>query len=130
MDFELNQNHCTPLDTTDGTDNCAGNSVTPLRVAGDELVTYDLSQGGTHPTISLRTWDGSVWGPASVLSSSTTPAATGSVNTSSIASADSGGLCSLTGFPACPSTGLSPYTFGEASVNLGLIFNPNSCHSF
>src|SRR5439155_1254660 len=99
--FEIDQDANLKLDSygtsTDGTDVCAGNGVTPARVAGDELVTYDLSQGGTHPTISLRTWSGSAWGAASILSTSTTPSATGSVNTTSIPPGQSGGLCSLTG---------------------------------
>src|SRR5262245_53183476 len=79
MDFEFNQS---------GT--LSGNGVTPVRTAGDLLITYDLSQGGTHPVLSLRRWTGSAWGPATDLTSSGT--ATGSINSSAIATADSDGL--------------------------------------
>src|SRR5215217_3995497 len=72
MDFELNQKFCDPTATPT---NCAnnGNGVTPetpVRTDGDKLITYDLSQGGTNPTISIRTWDGSQWGPATLISGS------------------------------------------------------------
>src|SRR5206468_9046834 len=65
MDFELNQKFCDPSATPT---NCANNGVgvtpeTPLRTVGDKLITYDLAQGGTVPTISIRTWTGSDWGP-------------------------------------------------------------------
>src|SRR5439155_1983665 len=64
MDFELNQKLC---DLTATPTNCANNGrnvipETPLRTSGDKLVTYDLSKGGTVPTISIRTWDGTQWG--------------------------------------------------------------------
>src|SRR5215203_1771790 len=65
MDFELNQKFCDPTATPT---NCAnnGNGVrpeTPVRTVGDKLITYDLSQGGTNPTISIRRWTGSAWSP-------------------------------------------------------------------
>src|SRR5262249_23305028 len=48
MDFELNQNFCNPSGTPT---NCANNSITPpetpVRKAGDKLITYDLAKGGT-----------------------------------------------------------------------------------
>ena len=53
MDFELNK-----LSTL------SSNGVTPVRSVGDLLITYDLSQGGTNPVLSLRTWNGSAWGAA------------------------------------------------------------------
>ncbi len=43
------------------------NGLTPIRSIGDVLVIYDLSQGGTHPTLSIRRWTGSAWGPAADL---------------------------------------------------------------
>jgi hypothetical protein len=121
MDFELNQKFCDPNASPT---NCAGNGVTPLRTAGDKLITYDLSQGGTVPTISIRSWDGSAWGAASVISG---PGGTavGSVNTSTIPTNQAGG--------AQPA-GIGqqdPFTFGEAAVAFSALFPPGgACGSF
>ena len=107
MDFEFNQSAT-----------LSGNGVTPVRTAGDLLVIYDLAQGGTHPVLSLRTWTGSAWGPATDLTSSGT--ATGSINTSPISAGDSDGLGAQ-----------SARTFGEAQLSLAAIFpNSNVCLSF
>ncbi len=112
MDFELNQEFC------DGTaTHCANNApankpavyVTPKRTAGDKLITYDLSKGGTVPTISIRTWSGSAWGPATVISVSSA-SAVGAVNSSTIASADS--------FIGAQ----DPFTFGEVALSYSAIF--------
>jgi hypothetical protein len=122
MDFELNQKFCDPAATPT---NCANNGSgvtpeTPVRTTGDKLITYDLSRGGTVPTISIRTWTGSVWGPATVISGGANALALGSVNTSTIAAADSGGLGSL-----------DPFTFGEAAINFNAIFPPGGgCGKF
>jgi uncharacterized surface anchored protein len=111
MDFEFNKNQCP------GT-GCSANGVTPLRTAGDILVIYDLSQGGTHPTLSIRRWTGSVWGPATDLTAAAD--ATGSINTSAIAAADSDGLGAQ-----------DPRTFGEAQLDLSVIFQGSTgCTSF
>jgi hypothetical protein len=120
MDFEFNQEHCTPSDPSDNGDVCAANGTTPVRTDGDLLLTYDLARGGTHPILSLRTWDGTnkKWGAPADLS--TAGSATGSINSSAITAANS--LPSL--------GGLSARTFGEASVDLDLIFDPTTCHSF
>jgi hypothetical protein len=113
MDFELNKNKC------DGSADevCAGNGVTPARTEGDILVMYDLSKGGTVPVIRVRFWNGSAWGPAINLSD--TADATGSINTSPISDADADGLGAH-----------SPRTFGEASLRLDAISDPDSCLSF
>jgi hypothetical protein len=121
MDFELNQKFCDPSATPT---NCADNGSgvtpeTPVRTVGDKLITYDLSKGGTVPTISIRTWGGSAWGPATVVSGGANPSALGSVNTSTIASADSGGLGSQ-----------DPFTFGEAAINFNALFTGGTCGSF
>jgi hypothetical protein len=123
MDFELNQKFCDPTATPT---NCANNGTgvtpeTPVRTAGDKLITYDLSRGGTIPTISIRTWTaGSVWSPATVISGGANALALGAVNTSTIAAADSGGLGAL-----------DPFTFGEAAINFNAIFPPGSpCGKF
>jgi hypothetical protein len=121
MDFELNQKFCDPTATpTNCADNGAGMTPeTPLRTMGDKLITYDLSRGGTVPTISIRTWLGSVWGPATVISGGANPLALGSVNTSTIAPADSGGIGQL-----------DPLTFGEAAISFSALFSGNECGSF
>jgi len=49
MDFEFNQ---LKTDTTPP----PGNGVTPLRTAGDLLIQYDLSQGGTNPVLFVSRW--------------------------------------------------------------------------
>ena len=59
MDFEFNHRQCTPGQTPADAD-CTANGLTPIRSSGDLLITYDLSQGGTKPTLSLREWTGSV----------------------------------------------------------------------
>jgi len=117
MDFELNQAFCDPSATPT---NCSTNGVTPIRTVGDKLITYDLSNGGTVPTISIRNWTGSAWGPATPLSGGSNPLAVGSVNTSTIAAADSGGLGSI-----------DPFTFGEAALNFSAIFpSGGACNTF
>ena len=88
--------------------------MTYVRTVGDLLVTYDLSRGGTVPTISYRLWDGSQWGPATDLTAS--GKATGSINTSAILAADSDGLGAL-----------DPRTFGEATVDMDAIFPSGTC---
>ena len=108
MDFELNQKFCDPSATPT---NCSTNGVTPVRTIGDKLITYDLANGGTVPTISIRTWLGLVWGPPTDLTAAAE--ALGSVNTSAIAATDSGGLGSLDSF-----------TFGEAAIPISALF-PN-----
>jgi hypothetical protein len=117
MDFELNQKFCEPTAPTPAT--CSSNGVTPVRSVGDKLITYDLSKGGTVPVISIRTWNGSVWGPASIISG---PGGTalGSVNTTLLAAADTGGMGAQ-----------DPYTFGEVAVNFIAIFPPGGqCGTF
>ncbi|MEO7449038.1 MAG: hypothetical protein ABI336_12270 [Humibacillus sp.] len=116
MDFELNQKFCDPAATPT---NCANNGKdvtpeTPIRTSGDKLVTYDLSKGGTVPTISIRTWSGSVWGSPTVISA-TSASAVGSVNTTAILAANSGGLGAL-----------DAYTFGEASIAFTALFPAGS----
>ena len=111
MDFELNQKFCDPSATPT---NCSTNGVTPVRTVGDKLITYNLSNGGTVATIEIRTWGiptAGVWGPATDLTAA--GEALGTVNTSAIAAADSGGIGSL-----------SSFTFGEASISIAALF-PN-----
>ncbi|MFD5794025.1 hypothetical protein ACFWIO_10895 [Streptomyces diastatochromogenes] len=131
MDFELNQKFCDPKATPT---NCANNgsseTATPIRTAGDKLITYDLAQGGSTPTISIRSWTGSAWGPASVISGGRNPSAVGSINTSTIAANQADAL----GFPPPmngSSVSLDPFTFGEAAISYDAIFPAGGpCTSF
>lgn len=117
MDFEFNAGD---QGTTNGF---------PNRIAGDLLVEYKLAQGGTNAQLFLYEWltaaaQGSCessnkypcWGNKMDLTAA--GIATGSVNTSA-ADASSIGLDSL-----------SPYTFGEASIDLSQIFPEGECQSF
>jgi hypothetical protein len=129
MDFELNKEFC------DGTaDHCANNGtsrdpvyVTPKRTSGDKLVTYDLSKGGTVPTISIRTWTGSVWGSATVISGGTNPDALGSINTSTIPSSGTGGA---SGGLTTALGSQDPFTFGETAISFEALFGSGACGSF
>jgi hypothetical protein len=121
MDFELNKEFC------DGTaTHCANNGtrkvplyVTPKRTSGDKLITYDLSQGGTNPSISIRTWTGSQWGPATLIETSgATAQALGAVNTNTIFAGASDGLGQQ-----------DPYTFGEAAISFQALFG-SECGTF
>ena len=121
MDFELNHEFC------DGTaTHCANNGtsknpvyVTPKRTTGDKLITYDLSKGGTVPGISVRTWNGSAWGTANVISGGSSADALGSVNTSGLLAANTGGLGSQDAF-----------TFGEAAISFEALFGSGACGTF
>jgi hypothetical protein len=106
MDFEFNQSSA--LST---------NGVTPVRTAGDLLVQYDLSQGGTNPVLFVSRWVTSgaasqcqasnsvpCWGTKTNLTAAGD--ATGSINTSAIPAAQSDGLGNI-----------SPRTFGEAQLD-------------
>ena len=116
MDFEFNQSNVS----------C---SVGPNRVrtAGDLLLEYSIDQGGSRADLTARTWSGTAWGaPADIDAPSTAcggnPCAAGTINSSVIPAADSDGLIT---------TGQKEArTFGEASIDLRLIFQPNSCRSF
>jgi len=118
MDFELNQRQCTPNQTPVDPD-CAGNGITPKRTTGDILVIYDLSNGGTNATISFRKWlNSDQWGSLTDLTA--LGQAVGTINTSAITAANSGGLGAL-----------DPRTFGEAQVSMSALFGSSTdCRSF
>jgi len=103
-----------------------------VRTAGDLLIQYDLTQGGTNPQLFLSEWvttgAGSLceasnstpcWGERDNLSAS--GLATGSINTSPIPVAESDGLTTV--------NPISPRTFGEASVNFSAIVG-SGCVAF
>jgi hypothetical protein len=120
MDFEFNQSSSP-----------SANGVTPIRTAGDLLVQYDLSQGGTNPQLFLSRWVTSgpktqceaanstpCWSTKVNLTSAGT--ATGSINTSAIPDAESDGLGDH-----------SARTFGEAQLSMTALFpDPTVCKSF
>src|SRR5215207_5373828 len=115
-DFEFNQSST----------NC---TVGPnkVRTAGDLLIEYSIDQGGARANITGRTWNGSAWGaPQDLDAPSATcggnPCASGTINSSPIPAADSEGIIS--------SGSLAARTFGEAQLDLRLIFQEDKCTSF
>ncbi len=120
MDFEFNQSSTT-----------SGNGVTPVRTAGDLLIQYDLSQGGTNPVLFVSRWVTSgagsqcqasnavpCWGTKTNLTAAGDAA--GSINTSAIPAAESDGLGDV-----------SARTFGEAQLDFdALTGGSNTCASF
>jgi hypothetical protein len=120
MDFEFNQS-ATPC--------TVGPNI--VRTPGDLLVEYAIDQGGARADISGRFWTGTQWGPSQDLDvpSATcpvnglpAPCAAGTINTSPIPFGESDGIIS--------SGSLAPRTFGEAQLDLRLIFNEGECTSF
>jgi uncharacterized surface anchored protein len=118
MDFEFNQSST-----------LSANQVTPVRTAGDVLIMYDLSKGGTTPTLWLSKWvtQGTpnqvceksntlpCWGKRTNLTLAGDAA--GSINTSAITSSELGPL--------------SARTFGEAQVDFDALTGGGSnCASF
>jgi hypothetical protein len=112
MDFEFNQS----------AEACpTGPNV--QRTAGDLLIEYAIDQGGARAEISGRFWTGTAWGASLDLDDGTDcdggPCAVGTISQTEIIAADSDGL------------GLKqPRTFGEAQIDLDLIFNEGECTSF
>jgi len=120
MDFEFNQSST-----------ISANGKTPVRTAGDLLIQYDLSQGGTNPQLFVSEWVTSGAG-SQCEASNTTPCwgtkqnltaageATGSINTSAIPAAESDGLGNI-----------SARTFGEAQLDFNaLTGGTEGCTSF
>lgn len=107
MDFEFNQGST-----------LSSNGVTPVRTAGDLLIIYDLSNGGTNPTLAKSIWTGTAWGTPIALNGGSDSA--GSINTSAIPANQADDLGAL-----------SARTFGEAQLRLSAIFpDPTQCSSF
>ncbi|MFE5671201.1 hypothetical protein ACFQ58_06260 [Agromyces sp. NPDC056523] len=119
MDFEFNQSEV-----------ISSNGVTPVRTAGDLLIQYDLSNGGTNPQLFLSRWVTTgnkslceaanatpCWGDRVNLTS--VGDATGSINTTAITAANADGLGAI-----------SARTFGEASVDFSAIVGTGECVSF
>ena len=118
MDFEFNKS-----------ETLSANGVTPVRSAGDLLIQYDLTQGGTNPQLFLSTWVTTGAGSQCEASNSTPcwgdrvnltaqGLATGSINTTAIPNAQSDGLGPI-----------SARTFGEATVDFDAL-GGTGCVSF
>ncbi|GAA5162200.1 MSCRAMM family protein [Ornithinimicrobium tianjinense] len=105
MDFEFNQSEA----------NCPSGP-NKVRTAGDLLIEYSIDQGGAQANMTLREWSGTAWGPATDIDGSAQ--ASGTINSSPITKMDT-----LT-------QDQSARTFGEASVDLNLIFDDTKCESF
>src|SRR5215217_1530707 len=109
MDFEFNKSKVR-----------SANGVTPVRTAGDVLIQYDLSQGGTNPTLFLSRWITGSNGEtaADCEASNSLPCWSDKVNLS--AAGDATGSINTSAIPAAESDGLgdiSPRTFGEAQID-------------
>jgi hypothetical protein len=121
MDFEFNKSST-----------ISGNGVTPVRTAGDVLIQYDLSQGGTNPQLFLSRWVTS--GASSECeASNSTPCWSDRVNLT--AQGDATGSINTTAIPAAQSEGLgnvSARTFGEAQIDFDALTGGSgaSCESF
>ena len=130
MDFEINQNPTTQLST---------NGVTVDRKAGDVLIKYDLSRGGTNPTLGFHRWvtaataDGKT--PAQACQASNTFPCWGKVQAIGVGAfqASINSAQELDPIPP-PVDGrtLSARTFGEAGIDLqgSGIFQPGVCLNF
>jgi hypothetical protein len=119
MDFEFNQSST----------NCSSGP-NKVRTTGDLLIEYTIDQGGARADITARRWTGTAWGPTQDLDAPSAtcggqPCAAGTINTSPILAADSDGLITNP-----PTAQKNARTFGEAQIDLRLIFQPNKCASF
>ena len=110
FDFEINQKAQPDLTT-------AG-AKTLNRTVGDLLISYDFQGGSQKPTLGLRTWAGSAWGPLTALNSSDSE---GDVNRVDVTDPTTAGN------PTIPA-----FEFGEAAINLTDALNlpPSQCESF
>ncbi|MEG3616260.1 SpaA isopeptide-forming pilin-related protein [Isoptericola haloaureus] len=117
MDFELNQS---------GTD--CGNGVNKERTDGDLLLEYQIDQGGKQAVVLARLWDDTAGEWGSVIDLTNVGDATGTINETAIPAGDA---TVNAGDPGeVPLGDLSPRTFGEASIDLGFLFDSEECLSF
>ena len=107
MDFEFNQS-----------DQTCSIGVNKVRTLDDFLIEYSIDQGGARADITIRKWSGTAWGPAVEFDASE---ATGTINSSPILAANTGGVST---------EDLQARTFGEASIDLDVLFEADKCTSF
>ncbi|NNU27390.1 MSCRAMM family protein [Isoptericola sediminis] len=117
MDFELNQS---------GED--CGNGVNKVRTDGDLLLEYQIDQGGKQAIVLARLWDEAAgeWGPVQDLTAVND--ATGTINETAIPANEA--IVNAGDPGEVPLGPLSPRTFGEASIDLGFLFDDEECLSF
>ena len=124
MDFELNQSST-----------MSANGKTPVRTAGDILIKYDLSKGGTQPTLGFHRWV-TTGNPATVCEASNALPCWGKGTTVLTGGASAVNLGSVVDpILAAGQSGsrtLDALTFGEASIDLQTsgIFQSNVCLNF
>lgn len=126
MDFELNRRDCTP-NTNDA--DCSANGYTPIRSAGDLLIQYDLSNGGTNPHILISSWV--TTGPKSQCeAANSTPCWSTKQDLTGTGSA---GSINMSAIPVGDSDDLGAHsarTFGEAQISFSVLFPNATCQSF
>jgi hypothetical protein len=123
IDFEFNQSNTLDM-----------NGVTPIRTAGDRLVTFDFVNGGGTPVLALLTWvtTGATsqcfsanalpcWGNRVPL---TGPGASGDVAEAAVNST------AFTDALLQPPALVQPLEFGEAGINLSKVLGTNVCEHF
>ena len=124
MDFELNQS-----------DQMSANGKTPVRTAGDILINYDLSKGGTQPTLGFHRWV-TTGNAATVCEASNTVPCWGKGTQVLAGGASAVNLSSVVdpilAAGQSSSRTLDALTFGEASIDLQTsgIFQSNVCLNF
>jgi hypothetical protein len=137
MDFEFNQ-----ADVDDPADQCAqGPNV--VRTDGDLLIEYLIDQGGARATLTARFWDdtANAWGAPQDLTTPSALCPDGDTSNDGGGTVDlgpcaSGTINNLNTIPATESDGiittgfLAQRTFGEAQIDLRLIFQENQCNTF
>jgi hypothetical protein len=120
MDFEFNRSST-----------ISSNGVTPVRTAGDLLIQYDLSQGGTNPQLFLSRW---VTTGATSQCEASNSLPCWSTKTNLTAAGDATGSINTSAIPAAESDGLGPIssrTFGEAQLDFdALTGGTDVCQSF
>jgi len=134
MDFELNQSPT-----------MSGNGVTPVRTAGDLLITYDLDSGGTVPTLGYHVWvtaaSANGQSAANVCAASVAFPCWDKVHTLNANVAGAVNTLSVTDPILAPgqtsARSLDPTTFGEALINLqaagifpSSLSDPSQCIAF
>ena len=111
FDFEINAGQQPDL-TTPG-------QKTLNRAVNDLLINYSFQGGSNTPTLTVRKWAGSAWGPEATISSNCSEGATNSAAVSE----------NLGGFPA---VSRPAQLFGEAAINLVCagVVQHNACQTF